>query len=152
MFSSEFYEISKNTFFTEHLRTTASIHSFFRDQCCWSCLNTLKCFWKYNERKTKHPFLIKNGSTIWQKIATWLKKCIDDPREESITANSEEDCITEDSKRTLSLRTLKRILSMKNLKRGLPLSLWHLQTMKVQRSFRTLNNFCATNWPFLTFC
>ena len=26
MFSCEFYEISKNTFSTEHLRTTASIH------------------------------------------------------------------------------------------------------------------------------
>ena len=28
VFSCEFYEISKNTFFTEHLRTTASISSF----------------------------------------------------------------------------------------------------------------------------
>ena len=25
-FSREFYEISKNTFFTEHFRTTASVH------------------------------------------------------------------------------------------------------------------------------
>ena len=32
--STEFCDISKNTFFTEYLRTAASIHSFFRDQCC----------------------------------------------------------------------------------------------------------------------
>ena len=75
VFSSEFCEISKNTFFTEHLRTTASIHSFFRDQCCWSCLNTLKCFWKYNESKTKHPFLIKN-SDMAEKVHWWSKRRI----------------------------------------------------------------------------
>ena len=59
---------------------------------------------------------------IWYKKATWLKKSIDDPREESITADSKEDPVTEDSKRALSMRTLKRILSMKNLKRILSLS------------------------------
>ena len=32
VFSCEFYEISKNTFFTEHLRTTASVFSLKKKQ------------------------------------------------------------------------------------------------------------------------
>lgn len=37
---------------------------------------------------------------------------LDDPRNESITVDSEEDRITEESKKTLSVRILKRILSI----------------------------------------
>ena len=62
------------------------------------------------------------------------------------TADPEEDSITENSKRTLGLSTLKRILSMKKLKRTLSLlHLWITLSMKIQKSFGTLNDFCAAN-------
>ena len=37
VFSSEFYEISKKSFFTEHLRATASIHSNILVPQCQTC-------------------------------------------------------------------------------------------------------------------
>ena len=49
-------------------------------------------FLEYNECKTKHLFLIKKiAARFDEKIATWQKKSVDDPREESITADPEED-------------------------------------------------------------
>ena len=49
-------------------------------------------FLEYNECKTKHLFLIKKiAARFDEKIATWRKKSVDDPREESITADPEED-------------------------------------------------------------
>ena len=36
VFSCEFYKFSKNTFFTEHLWTTASIfYAFLQNECCF---------------------------------------------------------------------------------------------------------------------
>ena len=43
VFPCEFYEISKNAFFTEHLRTTTS-------RFCWASLTILEIFLKYSPR------------------------------------------------------------------------------------------------------
>ena len=105
------------------------------------------CFWEYNECKTKHLFLIKKAVTRFDKNRDMTEK-EHWWREESITTDpEEEEPISEDSKKTISLRTLKIILLMRNLKRS-PLSLWNLKTtlsMKILRSFRALNDFCAAN-------
>ena len=87
--------------------------------------------------------MIKN---IVARFDKKIKKSIDDPREDSIAAEPEEDSITEDSEKTLSPRILKIILSMKNLKRTLsPWNLWTTLSMKIHRSFRTLNGYCVIN-------
>ena len=127
VFSSEFYEISKNTLFAEHLPTTASIYWFFRDQCRWSCLNTLKCFWNDNERKTKHPFLIKKWlycliknsyiddfasymywsskrrmyyCELWRRLHLWGLK------EDPVTEDSKENPIDEKPKKGITIITM----------------------------------------------
>ena len=46
-----------------------------------------------------------------------IRKPCDDPREVSITRNSEEEPITEDPKKDLSRRNQKKALSLRNLKR-----------------------------------
>ena len=52
VFSCEFCKISKNIFFTEHLRTTASkIHYFARILCLASWLKILGGTYKYEARK-----------------------------------------------------------------------------------------------------
>ena len=59
--------------------------------------------------------------------------------------SKEEDPVSEDSKKTLSLKILKRIFSMRNLQRtliiGKPID---NAVSQDPRSFRTLNDFCAT--------
>ena len=75
-----------------------------------------------------------------KKILPWRKKSTDDPREGSIAAAL---------RKSLSLRTkrrpccCKKIMSMENLKTTL--------SVRILRSFRTLNDFCAAKKFFLAF-
>ena len=61
MFSCEFSKISKNTFFTEHLRTTASVFSF--SEAATRGVLWKRCSWKFRKIHKKTPLVCE----IFQK-------------------------------------------------------------------------------------
>ena len=77
MFSSEFREISKNTFFTEHIRTTASHHWFDRSETdiCRSRSNRLDMFFKKGILEKFSVFTGKHLHRTFLNKFAGLKAC-----------------------------------------------------------------------------
>ena len=71
MFSCEFSEISKDTFFTEHLRTTASAFSFLEaatEGVLWK-----KGSWKFRKFTEKHLLLAKFQEHLFNRTPLQLE-------------------------------------------------------------------------------
>ena len=69
MFSCEFSKISKNTFFTEHLRTTASVFSF--SEAATGGVLWKKVFLKISENSRENTFGLRNFKNTFFTEHPW---------------------------------------------------------------------------------